>query len=134
MPAPASPRRSAALPAGLTNLTRPSPIFPSPMLGKANARCSSRRRALGGLKFQNDQTRVVNSATQEKTGWKQKVSREMLRYGIYFVYLSFFLGAFLWYRRLILAEYHIAYSHYGFAIIEALIMAKVILIGDALRL
>ena len=30
---------------------------------------------------------------------------------------------------MILAEYHITYAHYGFAIIEALILAKVILIA-----
>src|SRR6185503_896291 len=31
-------------------------------------------------------------------------------------------------------EYRITYLHYGTAVIEALIMAKVILLGDALRL
>jgi hypothetical protein len=38
------------------------------------------------------------------------------------------------YRRLTLAEFGLTYLHYGFAFIEALIIAKVILIGDAFRL
>jgi hypothetical protein len=76
----------------------------------------------------------VNSAPQEKVGWKQKVSREILRYWINFVYLAIFFGVFTWYRRLILAEYHITYAHYGFAVIEAFILAKIILVGDAFRL
>src|SRR5262245_61901440 len=50
------------------------------------------------------------------------------------VYLSGFFGAFVWHRRLILAAYDIGYAHYGIAVLEALILAKVILVGDALRL
>ena len=38
------------------------------------------------------------------------------------------------YRRLILKEFGVAYLHYGFALIEALIIAKVILIGQAFGL
>jgi hypothetical protein len=41
---------------------------------------------------------------------------------------------FAWYRRFVLAEYQISYLHYGTAVIEALILAKVILIGDAVGL
>jgi len=33
-----------------------------------------------------------------------------------------------------LAEYQIAYLHYGVSVVEALVLAKVILIGEALRL
>jgi len=76
----------------------------------------------------------MNGATKEKTGWKKKVAHELLEYWVNFFYLVFFFGAFAWYRRLILAEHQITYLHYGTAIVEALILAKVILIGDALRL
>jgi len=41
---------------------------------------------------------------------------------------------FTWYRRLILAEYQITYVRYGLSVLEALVLAKVILIGDVLRL
>ena len=42
--------------------------------------------------------------------------------------------AFLWYRRLILAEYHVSYTHYWFPLIEAAVLAKVIMVGDILGL
>jgi hypothetical protein len=76
----------------------------------------------------------MNGETKEKAGWKQKFAHELLEYWINFFYLAIFFAAFIWYRRLILAEYRITYLHYGMAIVEALILAKVILIGDALRL
>lgn len=44
-------------------------------------------------------------------------------------YLWLFLGSFTVYRRLILAETGIAYLHYGIAMIEAMVIAKVVLIG-----
>ena len=71
---------------------------------------------------------------KQKSNWKQRVIRELLRYWINFVYLAVVFGLFAWYRRLILAEYEIKYLKYGVAIIEALILAKVIMIGDMLGL
>ncbi len=76
----------------------------------------------------------MSKAPTAKTGWKQRVAHELLNYWIAFLYLAFFFATFAWYRRFILAEYHISYYHYGTALIEALILAKVVLIGDALRL
>jgi len=49
------------------------------------------------------------------------------------LYLSMFFGALLNYRRVALAEVDIRYTHCGYAIIEALVLAKVILIGEVLR-
>lgn len=71
---------------------------------------------------------------KQKMGLKQRVIREFVNYSINFVYLAFVFGLFAWYRRLILAEYDIKYLKYGVAIIEALILAKVILLGDMLGL
>ncbi len=51
-----------------------------------------------------------------------------------FVYLALLLGAFTTYRRLILAKYEIAYFHYGYSLVEALVLAKVIVVGRYLRL
>ncbi len=65
---------------------------------------------------------------------KQRVVHEVIEYWVNFVYVAFFLVAFTWYRRLVLAEYHIVYMHYWFPIIEAAVLAKVIIIGDLLRL
>jgi|SRR5215469_7705071 len=71
---------------------------------------------------------------KQKSGWKERARREIVKYWINFVYLAIVFGLFAWYRRLILAEYEIKYLKYGVAIIEALILAKVILIGDLLGL
>lgn len=66
-------------------------------------------------------------------GWKRKVVDEMVEYYLNFVYLAFFLVAFAWYRRLILAEYDILYLNYWAPLIEAAVLAKVIMVGDMLR-
>lgn len=72
--------------------------------------------------------------TKEKTGWKQRAKREFVRYWINFAYLVVVFGLFAWYRRLILAEYDIKYLRYGVAIVEALILAKVILVAEMMGL
>jgi hypothetical protein len=67
-------------------------------------------------------------------GWKKKIVHELIEYWIDFAYLAFFLVAFAWYRRLVLAEYQVHYTNYWFPLIEAAVLAKVIMIGDMLRL
>jgi hypothetical protein len=49
------------------------------------------------------------------------------------IYLALLFGSFTVYRRLILSEYHDSYLHYGYAIVEALVLGKVILIGRMLH-
>lgn len=49
-------------------------------------------------------------------------------------YLASLLCGFALYRHLILAEYHISYFRVSYNLIEALVLAKVILIGEALHL
>ena len=65
---------------------------------------------------------------------KEKALEEFKAYWIITLYLALFLGALTVYRRLVLAEFGVAYLHYGFALIEALIIAKIILIGKAFGL
>ena len=76
----------------------------------------------------------MNDANTKRAGWKSKAIHEMVEYYIIFMYLAVFFGLFTWYRRLILAEYKIIYLHYGISVIKALVLAKVIMIGRALRL
>lgn len=76
----------------------------------------------------------VSEPTAKKAGWKQKIGHELSEYLINFVYLLFFFGVFTMYRRLVLTEYKISYLHYGYALFKALILAKVIMIGDILHL
>ena len=65
---------------------------------------------------------------------KERAIEELKVFWLITLYLALFLGSFTVYRRLILKEFGVAYLHYGFALIEALIIAKVILIGQALGL
>lgn len=71
---------------------------------------------------------------KQKSGWKEKAKREFIRYWINVAYLGIFFGLFAWYRRLILAHYEIEYLKYGVAIIEAMVLAKVVMIGDMVGL
>ena len=60
---------------------------------------------------------------------KARAVEELKVFCVTALYLWVFLGSFTIYRRLILAETGVVYLHYGFALIEALIIAKVVLIG-----
>ena len=66
--------------------------------------------------------------------WRNILKHELLEYASNFVFLSFFLVSFAWYRRLILSSYNISYTGWFGPLIEAAILAKVIMIGDALHL
>lgn len=72
-------------------------------------------------------------APAHQSGWKAKAVHEIREYYINFVYLAFFLVAFTWYRRLILAAYDVHYTEYWVPLVEAAVLAKVIMIGDLLR-
>lgn len=59
---------------------------------------------------------------------------EMRKFAIVASFLFFFFGAFATYRRLILSEYQIDYFQYGYALIQALVLGKVVLIGEIFQL
>jgi len=67
-------------------------------------------------------------------GWRAKVTHELIEYWINVAYLALVFASFTWYRRLLLAAYGISYTNYGVALIEALILGKVIMIGGLLHL
>ncbi len=73
-------------------------------------------------------------SAKKKAGWKQKFVHELREYWVNFLYLAFFFIVFASYRRLILAHYEISYDDYGVGLIKALILAKVIMIGNILGL
>ena len=75
------------------------------------------------------------SGTDKKKGTlKKKIIHEVTEYWINVGYLTIVFAAFTQYRRFLLAAHDITYTNYGFAVIEALILAKVIMIGDVVRL
>ncbi len=64
---------------------------------------------------------------------KQKVAHEFEELAIITGYLAFFFCALATYSMLLLEEFHISYFIFGTALLNALIIAKVILIGEALH-
>jgi hypothetical protein len=67
-------------------------------------------------------------------GFKQKAVRELKDFAWISLYLGFFFCALATYSMLLLRKYEIDYLNYTFAIVNALIIAKVILIGEWARL
>lgn len=72
---------------------------------------------------------VKDETAEKHAHLKEKVVEEFKLFWVIALYLWVFLGSFTIYRRLVIAETGSAYLHYGIALIEALIIAKVILIG-----
>jgi hypothetical protein len=75
-----------------------------------------------------------NQTESRAQKWRRILVHEMFEYFFNFAFLAVFLVAFAWYRRLILATYNIQYLGYWAPLIEAAILAKVVMIGDVLRL
>jgi hypothetical protein len=62
-------------------------------------------------------------------GLRERLIAELKAFWLIALYLWLFLGSFTVYRRLIAAEAGDAYLNYGIAVIEALVIAKVVMIG-----
>ena len=71
---------------------------------------------------------------EKKARLKEKAAEEFRLFWMIAAYLAAFFVAFLTYRRLISREFGISTFHYGTALLEAMIIAKVILIGKAMGL
>jgi hypothetical protein len=69
-----------------------------------------------------------------KLSGKQKVAREFEEFMAMFLYFAFFFCAIATYSMLLLNKFQISYFNYGAALINALVIAKVILIGEYVQL
>jgi hypothetical protein len=72
------------------------------------------------------------NASNAKPDFKQKVRHEAKELVTVYLYLVLLIGSFTVYRWLLMEEYHVGYFVFGYALIEALILAKVIIIGEGL--
>jgi hypothetical protein len=72
----------------------------------------------------------VSNENAQKTGLKQKVAHELEEMAMIFLYLAFFFCSIATYSMLLLNKFQISYFTYGAALINALVIAKVILIGE----
>lgn len=69
----------------------------------------------------------------EKGGLKQKAARELRELAVVTAYLALLFCGLAGYSMLLLNAFHNSYFAYGAALINALVIAKVILIGEAFR-
>ena len=76
----------------------------------------------------------MSGPDKKKGDLKKKIVHEVVEYWINVCYLTLVFAAFTQYRRFLLAAHDITYTNYGVAVIEALVLAKVIMIGSVLRL
>ena len=70
------------------------------------------------------------SSKNSKTDLKQKAVHEFRQFVAISLYLAFFFCAVTTYRMLLLNDFHDAYFNYISGLINALVIAKVILIGE----
>ena len=76
----------------------------------------------------------MTTVKEKKKGLKQTILHELIRYWLIVLYMTIFFGAVASYRRLLLAHYGISYEDYGIAVIRALVLAKVVLVAETLRI
>jgi len=72
----------------------------------------------------------MTKTAAEKAHMKQKAKHELKELLVIFSYLAFFFCALVTYSMLLLNEYHVKYWNYAFALINALVITKVIMIGE----
>jgi hypothetical protein len=72
----------------------------------------------------------MSAEHSEKVSLKQKAAHEFVQFVAIFLYLAFFFCALSTYGMLLLNQFNVSYFTYGFALINALVIAKVILIGE----
>jgi hypothetical protein len=72
----------------------------------------------------------MNAENSKTPSLKQKAAHELQDFAEISLYLAFFFCAVTTYSMLLLNEFHVSYFVYGTALINALVIAKVILIGE----
>jgi hypothetical protein len=75
----------------------------------------------------------MHAENSHETSVKRKVAHEFEELAIITLYLAFFFCALATYSMLLLERFHISYFVYGTALLNALVIAKVILIGEAVH-
>ena len=61
------------------------------------------------------------------------VVREVKKFGTLFLYLALVFGLFTLHQWVVLANNHISYAFYGASVINALILAKIMLVAEAFQ-
>jgi len=69
----------------------------------------------------------------EERSLKTRLLHELEEYGTVFLYLYVAFAAVIFYREAVLRAEGIAFASYGFALVKALVLAKFMVIGQAVR-
>ncbi len=87
-------------------------------------------------KMQSLKTKIMGAtpANGKKKNFKEKFKEEFIEYWINVVYLSFYFGVFVTYKRLILSQHDINFEEYGTAFFNAFVLGKVVSIGGMMKL
>jgi hypothetical protein len=72
----------------------------------------------------------MNTEDPKNATLKQKATHELREFALISAYLAFFFFAVATYSTLLLHQFRVSYFIYGTALINALVIAKVILIGE----
>lgn len=72
----------------------------------------------------------MKAENPQRATLKQKATHELREFAVISLYLAFFFCAIATYSMLLLNQFHVSYFIYGTAMINALVIAKVILIGE----
>ena len=76
----------------------------------------------------------MSRTAAQKADLKQKAKHEAKELLYVLLYLAFFFCALATYTMLMLKEYEVPYWNYAFALINSIVIAKVILIGQVMHL
>jgi hypothetical protein len=77
---------------------------------------------------------LAEATVTETPGLKDRIQREAVRFARMFAYLLAMFALFQLHEYIVLAKQHISYSRWGFALINALVLAKVMLVADDMEL
>jgi hypothetical protein len=72
----------------------------------------------------------MDTTHSEKAGKNEKIVHELRELGAIFLYLALYFMVLRTYTHLILLERQISYVAYGLTLLKALVLAKVILLGE----
>jgi hypothetical protein len=65
-----------------------------------------------------------------KEEFRRKLGHELREFLAVFLFLALFFSAFTTYRMLLVNEFHLKYFSYGSALVSALVLSKIILLGE----
>jgi hypothetical protein len=76
----------------------------------------------------------MNAANPKESSRTQKIIHELREFLAIFLYMAIFFSVLRTYTHLVLLEYQISYAAYGLTFLKAMMLAKIILMGETFRL